>query len=713
MSKVANVPVVMQMEALECGAASLCMILAYFGKWVPLEKMREDSGVSRDGSNAKNVLLAARSYGLDANGYRFELDEITQIDFPCIIHWNHRHYVVLCGFRNGKAVINDPAKGRISVPMREFDSSFTGIALLFSPTNAFEKGGHRRSVLRFARERLQGTAVPIAFLMLAGLVTAVIGVANPAIGKLFVDKVFTGEQPGWTTPLIVILAVLFLLHTTVSILSAIYLLKIRGKMAITSSTSFFWHLLRLPMTFFAQRYPGDLVNRQSSNESIPQTLITSLAPVLVNFLMVIIFLLVMTQYSVLLTLIAVSSAVINIFVYRLISSKRVNITRQQMVNNGNLSSVTVSGIEMIETIKSAGAEEVYFERWAGIQALENNANVRYLKVNQLLGAVPTLVQQVMGAVILIIGTLLIMEGQFTVGSLFAFQGFLTSMMTPFTSLVGMGQSIQEMRTAMERVEDVMNYKADVQVDFTQTEEPKSKLKGEVELKDVSFGYNKLADPVVKHISLKVARGSKIAIVGSSGSGKSTIGKLICGLYQPWSGEILLDGKPRASYPREVLTGSIGVVDQDIILFDGSVADNIKMWDGAIQDFEMIMAARDAQIHEDILKRNGGFDCPVLENGKNFSGGQQQRIEIARVLAQDPTIMILDEATNSLDAITENHVVEFVANRGITTIVIAHRLSTIRDCSCIIVLDQGEIVECGTHEELMKKNGLYTKLVTSE
>lgn len=713
MSKVANVPVVMQMEALECGAASLCMILAYFGKWVPLEKMREDSGVSRDGSNAKNVLLAARSYGLDANGYRFELDEITQIDFPCIIHWNHRHYVVLCGFRNGKAIINDPAKGRISVPMREFDSSFTGIALLFSPTNAFEKGGHRRNVLRFARERLQGTAVPIAFLMLAGLVTAVIGVANPAIGKLFVDKVFTGEQPGWTTPLIVILAVLFLLHTTVSILSAIYLLKIRGKMAITSSTSFFWHLLRLPMTFFAQRYPGDLVNRQSSNESIPQTLITSLAPVLVNFLMVIIFLLVMTQYSVLLTLIAVSSAVINIFVYRLISSKRVNITRQQMVNNGNLSSVTVSGIEMIETIKSAGAEEVYFERWAGIQALENNANVRYLKVNQLLGAVPTLVQQVMGAVILIIGTLLIMEGQFTVGSLFAFQGFLTSMMTPFTSLVGMGQSIQEMRTAMERVEDVMNYKADVQVDFTQTEEPKSKLKGEVELKDVSFGYNKLADPVVKHISLKVARGSKIAIVGSSGSGKSTIGKLICGLYQPWSGEILLDGKPRASYPREVLTGSIGVVDQDIILFDGSVADNIKMWDGAIQDFEMIMAARDAQIHEDILKRNGGFDCPVLENGKNFSGGQQQRIEIARVLAQDPTIMILDEATNSLDAITENHVVEFVANRGITTIVIAHRLSTIRDCSCIIVLDQGEIVECGTHEELMKKNGLYTKLVTSE
>lgn len=713
MGNVAKVPVVMQMEALECGAASLCMILAYYGKWVPLEKMRDDCGVSRDGSNAKNILVVARNYGLDAKGYRFEVDEITQINYPCIIHWKLKHYVVLCGFKGKKAIINDPAKGNISVSMKEFDTSFTGIALLFTPTEAFEKGGSQRSVLRFARERLKGATSPILFTMLAGLVTAIIGVANPAIGKLFVDKVFTGDNPSLTAPLIWILFGLLFIYTLVSILSAIYLLKIRGKMAITSSSSFFWHILRLPMSFFSQRYPGDIVNRQASIESIPQTLISSLAPVLVNFLMVVVYIVVMTKYSLLLTLIAVASAVFNIFIYRFISNKRVNITRQQMNNRGNLSSVTVSGIDMIETIKSAGAEDLYFERWAGIHALENNANVRYIKVDQILGSIPTLIQKIMGAAILIIGALLIMQGQFTVGSLFAFQGFMTSMMSPFSSLISMGQSIQEMRSSMERVEDVMNYKSDVQVNFTPTEGPKSKLKGEVELKDVSFGYSKLGEPTLKNISLKVEIGAKIALVGGSGSGKSTIAKLICGLYQPWSGEILFDGKPREAYTRDILTSSIGVVDQDIIMFEGTVADNIKMWDKSIKDFEMIIAARDAQIHDDIVKRNGGFDSSVLESGKNFSGGQRQRIEIARVLAQDPIIMILDEATNSLDAITENRVVEFVADRGITTIVIAHRLSTIRDCSCIYVLDHGEIVERGTHDELMKQNGLYTKLVTSE
>ncbi|MDD2596022.1 MAG: NHLP family bacteriocin export ABC transporter peptidase/permease/ATPase subunit [Bacteroidales bacterium] len=713
MGKVAKVPVVMQMEALECGAASLCMILAYYGKWVSLEQMREDCGVSRDGSNAKNILQAARNYGMEAKGYRFETDEVAQINFPCIIHWNLKHYVVLCGFRNGRAIINDPAKGNISVSMCEFDISFTGIALIFSPTGNFQQGGSKRSIFKFARERLRGAAVPISFIMLAGLITAIIGVANPAIGKVFVDEVFGGRNPEWAAPLIWVLVVLFAIYLTVSLLSAIYLLKIRGKMAITSSTSFFWHLIRLPINFFSQRYPGDLVLRQESNETIPQTLISSLAPVLVNFLMVVIFVVVMLEYNVVLTLIAVSSALLNIFLYSLISKKRVNITRQQMINRGNLSSVTVSGIEMIETIKSAGAEDAYFERWAGIHALENNANVRYMRINYLLGAVPGLVQQLMGAAILIIGALLIMRGEFTIGSLFAFQGFMTSMMTPFSALVGMGQNLQEMRTSMERVEDVMKYRPDVEVNFTSTEGHKNKLRGEVELKNVTFGYSRLGEPTVKDISIKVERGSKIAIVGGSGSGKSTIAKLICGLYKPWSGEILFDGKPRESYPREVMTGSIGVVDQNIIMFEGTVADNIKMWDESIKDFEMILAARDAQIHNEIVKRNGGFECEMLEGGKNFSGGQCQRIEIARVLAQDPTIMILDEATNSLDSITEHNVVEFVADRGITTIVVAHRLSTIRDCSCIIVLDNGEIVERGRHEDLMKMNGLYTKLVTSE
>ena len=713
MNKVAKVPVVMQMEALECGAASLCMILAYYGLWVPLEKMREGCGVSRDGSNAKNILLAARNYGMNADGYKFEIEAISKMDFPCIIHWNLRHYVVLCGFRHGHAVINDPAKGHITVSMQVFDRSFTGVALLFSPTEKFVPGGKQKSVLGYAKKRLNGALSPILFIMAAGLVTTFVNVINPSLGKVFVDSVFDKGNEQWAMPLIWLMIGFFAIYFATSLLSSIYLLRIRGKMSISSSSSFFWHLLRLPMNFFSQRYPGDLVSRQSANESIAETLISSLAPVLVNFVMVVLFLTVMFRYSVLLTVIALASVIINIFLYRIISNKRINITRLQMVNRGNLSTMTVSGIDMIETIKSAGAESVFFNRWAGFQASENNANVKYAKLNQALGAVPGLIQQLMGAAILITGAMLIIKGDFTVGSLFAFQGFMMSMAAPFTSLIGMGQSIQEMRSSMERVEDVMNYKTDVSINFSPTEGNKTKLKGDVELKNVTFGYNPLAEPILKNISIKIPKGSKIAIVGSSGSGKSTIAKLICGLYKPWSGEILLDGKPRDCYPREVLTGSIGVVDQDIIMFEGSVSDNIKMWDNSIEDYEMIMAARDAQIYDDIIHRNGGFDCEMLEGGKNFSGGQKQRIEIARVLAQEPTVMILDEATNSLDSITEQKVVEYVAERGITTILVAHRLSTIRDCSCIIVLEHGEIVEQGTHRELMEKNGVYTKLVTSE
>lgn len=713
MSRIAKVPVIMQMETVECGAASLCMILAYYGKWLPLEKVREDCDVSRDGTNAKNLIRAAKNYGLKANAYKMDIPDLLEEKTPCIIHWNFRHFVVFCGFKRGYAVINDPAKGQIEVSMKEFNRSFTGIVLNFSPTKEFVTNAPPAKTFRFVKERLSGIALSLTFVMLAGLVAAVVSVLNPSLSKVFIDKVFAGGQQSWVLPLIWVMTGVFLIQITVSILNALYLLRVEGKLAISSNTSFFWHLLRLPINFFAQRYPGDLVMRQNSNAHIANVLVFSLAPVLVNVVMVVLFLTVMLKYSLVLTAIAVSSVLGNILLSKLIARKRINISREQVSSQGELSTTTVSGIDLIETIKSAGAEEGYFSMWAGNHALSNNANLRFIKLNISWGVLPKLSQDLMGASILMLGALFIIDGQFTIGSLLAFQGFMTSMTTPFLSIINMGQSLQEMQNSITRIEDVKNYPTDVAADFDQETTSMAKLDGNIEIKNLTFGYSKLAEPLIKNLSIKVSVGQKVAIVGQSGSGKSTIAKLLSGLYQPHSGEILFDGKPRNEYPREVLIGSIGVVDQDIILFDGTVADNIKMWDQSIEDFEMILAARDARIHDDIMVRNGGYNGKVLSDGKNFSLGQQQRIEIARVLAQDPIIIILDEATNSLDAITEHEIVRNISDRGITTVVVAHRLSTIRDCDLIIVLDHGVIAEQGTHHELMAKNGLYTKLVTIE
>ena len=393
-----------------------------------------------------------------------------------------------------------------------------------------------------------------------------------------------------------------------------------------------------------------------------------------------------------------------------------NITRVQMRDAGMLAGSTVAGIEMIETIKASGAENGFFEKWAGYQASVNTGQVKYAKLDQYLGLVPTLVSSLANTAVLILGVWFTMEGQFTIGMVMAFQGFLTSFTAPAAMLISAGQLIQEMRTEMERVEDVMEYPIDVNLENEgQPDENASydKLSGTVEMKNVTFGYSRLAEPLIKDFNLSLKPGSRVAFVGSSGCGKSTLSKLISGLYQPWSGEILFDGKPMKNIDRSVFTGSLAVVDQDIILFEDTIRNNIKMWDNSIEDFEMILAAKDAQLHEDIMQRDGGYSYVLTEGGKDFSGGQRQRMEIARVLAQDPTIIILDEATSALDAKTEYQVVRSIKDRGITCIVVAHRLSTIRDCDEIIVMDGGNVVERGTHEELYAKNGYYTQLVSNE
>lgn len=711
---VASVPVVMQMEALECGAASLAMICAYYEKWIPLEQIRIDCGVSRDGANAKNILVSARSYGLTAKGYRYEPEDLKKHGkFPCIIHWNFNHFVVLDGFKGNKAYINDPARGNYSVSMEIFDNSFTGICLMFEPNESFVPSGKRKSVFSFAMSRLSGAKTAVIFVVLTTLISALIGIINPAFSRIFMDRLLTKESPDWFYPFMIALAIMTALQLTVSALETYYSNKINAKLATVGSTSFLWKVLHLPMEFFSQRLAGDIQDRQSSNAGIANSVVNTFAPLVLNAIMAVFYLVVMIRYSWILTLVGLSSLVINAFMARIISKQRINVTRVQMRDAGKLSGATIAGVEMIETIKASGAENGFFERWAGYQASVNSARVKYAKINQYLGMIPTAVSTVTGIIVLALGIWFAMEGSFTVGMIMAFQSMLSAFGTPASMFITAGQTLQEMRTQMERIDDVMLYREDECYKAEGKETDFCKLKGNIEIKDVTFGYSRLAEPVIKNFSLTVHPGDRIALVGASGCGKSTISKLISGLYRPWSGEILYDGKQLTDINRDVFTGSLAVVDQEITLFEDSISDNIKMWDKSVEDFEMIMAARDAQMHEEIMQREGGYNYKIAEGGKDFSGGQRQRLEIARVLAKDPTIVILDEATSALDAKTEYDVVNAIKDRGITCIVVAHRLSTVRDSDKIIVLDNGVAVECGTHEELYAKGGIYTGLISND
>ena len=713
----ARVPVIIQREALECGATSLGMVLAYFGKWVTPEQLRLDCGVGRDGSSAKNIIKAARNYGLEARAFRTEPEELKKRGvFPCILHWNFVHFVVLCGFRGGKAVINDPDRGRIAVDWEEFDRSFTGVCLTFRPGENFVPDGKRRSVVKFAKQRLHRMGGAFAFIALTSLIASVVGILTPAFTSMFADYLLTGEYDDLLLPFIIALSIVFAVQFVTALIQKWRLTALESKLSSVANASFMWHVLRLPVEFFSQRMAGDISARQSKNESIAYSLIQQLAPLLFNLILLVVYLAIMINYSLILTLIGVASIVLNMFVSLLVSRKRVNITKVQVRGEGNLSGQTISGIEMIETIKSSGAENGFFEKWAGYQATVNTSSVKFSKLNSYLGSLPSIISTLADVAILITGIWLIIDGQFTSGALLAFQGFMTSFSTPVNDLIGVGQSVQEMRTDMDDIEDIMSYPTDVP-DRIENEivdgESYNKLSGNIVMKDVTFGYSRLDPPLIEHFDLTLEPGKSVAFVGPSGCGKSTLSKLITGLYKPWSGEILYDGRRREDINRAVFTGSIAVVDQDIILFNDTIANNIKMWDTSIEDFEMIMAARDAQLHESIMLRDGGYNHVILDGGKDFSGGERQRMEIARVLAQDPTVIVMDEATSALDAKTEFDVTNAIKQRGVTTVVVAHRISAIRDCDEIVVLDGGKVVERGTHAQLMQKNGLYARLITSE
>ncbi|MCL2249260.1 MAG: NHLP family bacteriocin export ABC transporter peptidase/permease/ATPase subunit [Oscillospiraceae bacterium] len=708
-NKVVKTPFIMQMETLECGAAALCMVLAHYGKWIPLEQVRSDCGVSRDGCNARNIYSAAVSYGLKPTAYRMEPEELRNITCPAIIHWNFNHFVVLNGFTKKFAVINDPGRGTVNVSLEEFDKSFTGIVLIFEPTEEFVPEGKPRSVLRFALARMKGTLTLFIFVFLMGAFASLVDILNPVFTRIFMDDILSGQNRQWLMPFIIAMLIALSIRVVLAVINAIYSLRMEGKFAVSANAEFMWHILRLPMDFFSQRHAGDIIARQASNEGIAGMVISQLSPIIINMGLMVFYFVMLLNYNPILTAVGIGSAAFNMIFSQYMAKKSVTFARLAQSSGGNLSSVTMSSIDMIETIKASGAESGIFERYSGFLTKQHNANIAGERFALKFGMVPSIVSQILNIAVMMIGVMFIMDGHMTIGLMAAFQGFLSSFLAPITQIAGVMQAFTIMRTNMERIEDVMNYKREPE----SAGEVTGKLSGALKIDNVTFGYNKLSEPLLKNFSMELYPGKQVAIVGASGSGKSTLAKLITGLHKPWDGEILFDGHRRTQIDEYSFRSSVSMVDQEVTLFEDTVSENLRMWDPSVENFVVTMAARDADIHETIVSRPGGYSQIIAENGKNFSEGQRQRLEIARVLAQEPTIAIFDEATSALDAKTEETVMNNIRKLGCSCIIIAHRLSTVRDCDEIIVLEKGDVMERGTHEELYSMGGKYTQLIATE
>ena len=711
MEKIAKVPTVFQMEAVECGAASLAMILAYYGKFIPLEELRVTCGVSRDGSKASNILKAARKNGLEAKGYRKEIESLKMMQMPLIIHWEFGHFLVLEGFYKGRVYLNDPSSGRRTMSIEEFSQSFTGIVMSFAPTPEFQKDKKKPSLISALKKRLKGSEIHLLYIVLVGLALVIPGLAIPVFARIFVDDILLDGRSSWIIPLMLGMGMTAALRGTLTWLQQYYLLRLETKIALVTSSQFFWHILRLPTEFFFQRSAGDLTSRMQSNDRVAKLLSGQLATTALNFAMIFFYFALMLQYNIILALVGLVIALINILYLKLVSEKRVDLNSRLLKERGKLIGTGMSGLQIIETLKATGSESDFFAKWSGYQAKALNSEQELGVSSQFLTVFPAFLTGINNTIILALGGYLILEGQMTIGMLVAFQSLMASFMAPVTGIVGLGAQLQEVMGEMNRLDDVLKYPIEQEdeieeIDFSTTD----KLEGYIEINQLTFGYSSLEPPLIEDFTLSLRPGSRVALVGGSGSGKSTIAKIVAGIHKPWSGEILFDGLPRTFFPRVIINNSLAMVDQEISIFQGTIRENITLWDETISEFEMIRAAKDACIHDDITAKPDGYEHLLEEGGKNFSGGQRQRLEIARALVQNPRIMIMDEATSALDPLTEKKVDENIRRRGCTCIIVAHRLSTIRDCDEIIVLQRGRIVERGTHEELNDSGGIYAGLI---
>jgi len=720
-NKIAAVPVktptVLQMEAVECGAAALSIILGYHGRHVPLEKLRIACGVSRDGLKATNLMKGARSYGLVAKGYAKSVEKLKEMKMPCIIFWNFNHFLVLEGFSKGKAHLSDPAQGRYTVDQKEFDESFTGVVISLVPGPDFVKQNDKKGLVPSLRPRVSNSKLSITYILLASLFLVIPGLIIPSFTQIFIDKYLINGLTSFVMPLLLGMIGVLVMSGILIFAQQYYLLRLETKLALSMSSQFLWHTFHLPITFFTQRFAGDISNRVSLNNKVARLLSGDLANALLNVIVVIFYALLMFSYDVLLTTVGIVTAVLNVLALKMVSRARIDGNRRLTSESNKLMGNTMSGISMIETLKASGRESDFFSSWSGYLAKVLNVQQELGYITLKFNIIPPLLMSLTNTLVLGLGAMKVMDGDLTIGMLVAFIFLMNSFIRPVNQLVSVGSLLQETEGDMNVIDDVLNYEVSEEFEEeykgSNDDFRKAKLTGSVELKDITFGYSTALDPLIQGFSMKLDPGSRIALVGGSGSGKSTIARLVSGLYSPWEGELLFDGVPKNEISRDVINNSLAVIDQDIMMFKGTIKENISFWDSTLEENSIIRSAKDANIHDMIASRVGSYDSAVAERGSNFSGGQKQRIEIARALALNPSILVMDEATSALDPKSEKIVMDNIRRRGCTCLIVAHRLSTIRDCDEIIVMDFGKIVERGTHEELLAKSGLYSDLISSK